>query len=177
MTLTAILTQAAQDMYSVTEKLFRLVEEDKLAWKPETGSNWMTTGQLMKHCTEACGTTVRGFVTGDWGMPEGMSMADMPPEEMMPPAEKMPSVKSVGEAIELLAADRALAIACIQQAGEENLISGTFAAPWGGPELTLFQHIYEMIWHLGQHKGQLFYYLKLQGHEVNTMTLWMPEPA
>lgn len=46
-------------------------------------------------------------------------------------------------------------------------------APWGGPERTLFQHCYEMIWHLGQHKGQLFYYLKIQGKDVNTIHLWM----
>jgi len=26
--------------------------------------------------------------------------------------------------------------------------------------------------HLLSHKGQLFYYLKLQGREVNTMHLW-----
>ena len=30
-----------------------------------------------------------------------------------------------------------------------------------------------MIWHLGQHKAQLFYYLKLQGKNVNTMNLWI----
>jgi hypothetical protein len=29
-----------------------------------------------------------------------------------------------------------------------------------------------MIQHLAQHKGQLFYYLKLQGKPVNTAHLW-----
>jgi hypothetical protein len=29
-----------------------------------------------------------------------------------------------------------------------------------------------MVGHLNQHKGQLFYYLKLQGKDVNTMHLW-----
>ncbi|MDE0394080.1 MAG: hypothetical protein OYK82_04805, partial [Gammaproteobacteria bacterium] len=38
---------------------------------------------------------------------------------------------------------------------------------------SLFQHCNGMIWHLAQHKGQLFYYLKLQGKPVNTMHLWM----
>lgn len=38
--------------------------------------------------------------------------------------------------------------------------------------MTLFQQISHMIGHLGQHKGQLFYYLKLQGKDVNTMTLY-----
>jgi hypothetical protein len=45
-------------------------------------------------------------------------------------------------------------------------------APWGGPEVTLFQPFTSMMWHLGRHKGQLFYYLKLQGKNVNTMHLW-----
>jgi hypothetical protein len=29
-----------------------------------------------------------------------------------------------------------------------------------------------MVGHLAQHKGQLFYYLKLQGKPVNTAHLW-----
>jgi len=45
-------------------------------------------------------------------------------------------------------------------------------SPWGGPEVTLFQHLYHMIGHLGQHKAQLFYYLKLMGKDVNTGDLW-----
>jgi len=32
--------------------------------------------------------------------------------------------------------------------------------------------LHEMVNHLNQHKGQLFYYLKLQGKAVNTMHLW-----
>ena len=47
--------------YSVTDKLLSLVEDDQLGWKPETGSNWMTTGQLLLHITNACGMAMRGF--------------------------------------------------------------------------------------------------------------------
>jgi len=36
MTLTDILKQEAEGMYAATEKLFRLVEKDKLNWKPAT---------------------------------------------------------------------------------------------------------------------------------------------
>jgi uncharacterized damage-inducible protein DinB len=45
-------------------------------------------------------------------------------------------------------------------------------APWGGPECTLFQHLLHMVDHLAQHKGQLFYYMKLMGKDVNTSDLW-----
>jgi len=172
MTLTDILRQEAEHTYGVTENLFKLVEPDELNWKPETGSNWMTVGQVLMHCTNACGSGIKGFVTGDWGLPEGMKFEDIPPDQMLLPAEEMPSVESIDQALELLAEDRQVALSYIAEAGEESLLGKKSAAPWGGPEVTLFQHLYHMIGHLGQHKGQLFYYLKLLGKDVSTMHLW-----
>ncbi|MFQ5875421.1 MAG: DinB family protein [Dehalococcoidia bacterium] len=172
MDLTDVLKQEAEDAYAVTEKLFQLVDTDKLNWKPATGNNWMTVGQLLMHCTNACGPAIKGFITGDWGLPEGLSFEDLPPDQMLPPAEKLPTVESVEQALELLAADKQVALHYLAEAGEQNLLSQKSAAPWGGPEVTLFQHLYHMIAHLGQHKGQLFYYLKLLGRDVNTSDLW-----
>ena len=169
MGLSAILQQDAETVYHATEGLFRMV--DDLDWKPATGKNWMTTGQLLMHCASACGGNVKGFVTGKWDMPADAGEASAEP--MLPAAEKMPAVKSVDEALKLLAEDKALAMKMLAQAGDDRLANERSAAPWGGPERTLFQHCNEMIWHLGQHKGQLFYYLKLQGKDVNTMNLWM----
>ena len=68
-----------------------------------TGANWMTTGQLLKHITEACGAPFRAFITGDWGLPEGADIS------AIPPAEQLPAVATVAEAHRLLAADRKLA--------------------------------------------------------------------
>lgn len=79
MALIEILRQDAERMYDVTEALFRRVSPDSLEWKPATGENWMTVGQLLKHCTEACGPAVRGFLTGDWGLPEGLRYEDLTP--------------------------------------------------------------------------------------------------
>jgi uncharacterized damage-inducible protein DinB len=45
-------------------------------------------------------------------------------------------------------------------------------APWGGPGASLFQHLLHMVAHLAQHKGQLFYYLKLMGKDLKTGDLW-----
>jgi hypothetical protein len=171
MKLSEILKQDAEGVYRATEGLFKMV--DDLEWKPATGKNWMTTGQLLMHCTDACGANVRGFVTGEWGMPADTPQGDTPPESMLPSAEKMPALRSVDEALKRLAEDNALAMKMFGQAGEDRLANERSSAPWGGPERTLFQHCNEMIWHLGQHKGQLFYYLKLQGKDVNTMHLWM----
>lgn len=172
MKLVELLKQDAEGTYRAAEGIFKLVTDKELDWKPETGKNWMTVGQLMKHTSEACGSTVKGFVTGDWGFPTDTKPEDMPADAMMPPAEKMPSVQSVAEALQLLAADKKLAFQMFDKAGEQRLDTDRSAPPWGGPERSLFQHCHEMIWHLGQHKGQLFYYLKLMGKDVNTMHLW-----
>ena len=77
-------------------------DDDALDWKPSTGENWMTTGQLLRHMTEACGASCRGFVTGDWGTPEGAMPDETSGEGMLPPAEKMRTLKSAEEARALL---------------------------------------------------------------------------
>ena len=94
---TETLKSEVEATYHATNGLLKLVDKDKLNWKPATGSNWMTTGQLLKHITEACGLCMRGFVTNEWPMP-----ADAKPEDMLPTADKMPAVKSVSEAQKLL---------------------------------------------------------------------------
>jgi len=171
MKLTGILKQDAEQMYAATAALMKQVDDDAIDWKPESGRNWMTVGQLLEHCTSACGAAIKGFITGDWGIPQEQ-MEDMPPEEMLPPADKMPSAASMQDALAKRGADRKTALENIERAGEDDLRDKRFPPPWGGPERTLFQHLHEMIWHLGQHKGQLFYYLKLQGKDVDTMHLW-----
>jgi hypothetical protein len=172
MALLEILRQEAERMYAPTEALIRRVEPTTLDWKPGSGQNWMTMGQLLMHCTNACGAGIKAFLTGDWGLPEGVRFEDLPPEEMLPPASKLPAVSSVDEALRLLAEDRQLALRHLAAANEAQLLTSRFSAPWGGPQLTLFQHLLSMITHLGQHKGQLFYYLKLMGHDVKTPDLW-----
>jgi uncharacterized damage-inducible protein DinB len=174
MSLLEILRQEAEGTYAVTEKLFRRVEPASLSWKPATGENWMTVGQLLMHCTNSCGMAFKGMLTGDWGMPEGVKMEDLKPEEMLPPAEKLPTVESVEQAIQLLHADRELTLKLLAEADERRLLTECFPAPWGGPPVTLLQHLWHMVGHLEQHKGQLFYYLKLMGQKVGTADLyWM----
>jgi uncharacterized damage-inducible protein DinB len=169
---TALLKGSIEQTYKATEDLMDLVDEDGLDWKPATGSNWMTTGQLLKHITTACGFCCRGFVTGDWGMPEGASSDDMPAEDMLPKAEQMPTVASVAEAKRLLAEDKRLALEMVDASGEEKLANQMVSAPWNPMEMLLGHRLFEMVGHLNQHKGQLFYYLKLQGKPVHTGSLW-----
>ncbi len=170
---TQLLTCEIESAYATTAKLLEKVDQDGLDWKPASGSNWMTVGQLLKHISEGCGAGCRAFVTGDWGLPAGVKMEDLRPEEMLPPAEKLPAVESVDEAKKALADDRQAALEMVRQAGESDLANRTMAAPWApGVEYALGRHLLQMVEHLERHKSQLFYYLKLQGKSVNTADLW-----
>ncbi len=158
--------------YSATEGLLDLVDDSMLDWKPSTGENWMTTGQLLLHLTTACGFCFKGFLTGDWTPPEGSEMPEAEEGEMLLPAEKLPVAESVARVKELLAADKQLALATIEEAGEGRLAGDTVKAPWEAEERLLGAQFLLMVQHLAQHKGQLFYYLKLQGKPVDTSQLW-----
>ncbi len=174
MTWTDLLTLAIAEAYKATDGLMSMVDDHELDWKPATGRNWMTTGQLLHHLTNACGFCCQGFATGDWGLPEGAEMRDLPPEQMLPPAESLPAVASVAEARRLLDADRVLALRVLRDAGEERLDKEQVTAPWDPADMkrSLGMQMLSMVGHLQQHKAQLFYYLKLQGKDVNTMHLY-----
>ena len=170
---TDLLTRRMEYSYGVADNLLAMVDDSDLDWKPETGKNWMTVGQLMMHMTNACGYCCRGFATGDWGLPEGVEMTDLPEDEMLPSAEKMPTVESVAIARKALAEDRNLGLAMVSEAGEDRLENEMSSAPWApGMDKSLGAHMLDMCEHLDSHKAQLFYYLKLMGRDVNTMHLW-----
>ena len=171
---TELLKSEAEEAYRAAEGLLDLVDDDALGWKPATGDNWMTTGQLVLHVTNAFGQSSAGFVTGDWGLPEGVDVNNLPPEMMMPPAESMPAAESVASARELLAADKRTGMEMIDQAAD-RMDEGT-PAPWDPRPLPLGERLLQMIGHLNNHKAQLFYYLKLQGKPVNTWHLYGMSP-
>ena len=118
-----LLTKEIESTYAVTKGLLDLADDEMLQWKPATGSNWMTTGQLLKHITIACGGSMRGFVTGDWGLPEGVDVHSLTTEEMLAPAETMQVIGSVAEAKTLLEEDERLALSLVSECSEEDLDS------------------------------------------------------
>lgn len=162
---TELLKSEMNATFHATEKLMEKVQADQLEWKPSSDNNWMTMGQLLMHINQACGICCRGFVTGDWGMPEGASME-------LPTAEMMPAVENLDQAFAGLKEDWELALAMVDQAGEDDLANKMVAAPWAPMEFNLGKHMLQMVMHLQQHKAQLFYYLKLLGQPVNTMDFW-----
>ncbi len=168
MTPKELLIEEAETSYALAERLFRRVADDELAWRPAEGREWMTMGQLLMHCARfGCGRAIQGFVEGDWG-----AAADASGEGHVPPAAALPGAESVREALRLLAEDRRLALRCIAAVDDADLFGRCVAAPWGGGERPLFQQLLHMVAHLVQHKGQLFYYLKLMGKDVSTDDLW-----
>jgi hypothetical protein len=105
---TELLKSEIEASYATTEKLLDRVDPASLQSKPTRGSDWMTVGHLLMDVSNCCGAACKGFVTGDWGLPEGMKIEDLPPEEKMPPAEKLPTVESVEQAKKLLGLTKAL---------------------------------------------------------------------
>lgn len=170
---TGLLKKEIENTYTVTARLMDRVERKNLTWKPASGRNWMTVGQLLMHISDACGAPCKGFVTGDWGLPPGKKIEDISPEEMLPPAEAMPSVDSVEQAKKRLLEDKALALLMVERAGEADLAQKKTAPPWApGKESPLGWHLLKMVQHLDRHSAQLFYYLKLQEKPVSTVDLW-----
>jgi len=124
---------------------------------------------------------MHGYVTGDWGLPEGVDINDLSQvreilglsqDEDLPPAEKLPTLGSVAEAKEFLAEDKQLALDMVARCDEDTLANQTSKAPWEATEIILGHRLLHMVAHLSHHKAQLFYYLKLQGKPVNTSHLW-----
>ncbi len=167
-----LLSSEMEKAYKSTLAMIEKVDDSELNWKPVTGNNWMTMGQLLKHIADACGMCFKGFVTGDWGMPEGMKVEDIKPEDMLPPAESLPTVASVAEAKQLLTQDRQIALDMLAKVSEHELDTHAVSAPWDPREIILGYRLLGMVNHLQSHKHQLFYYLKLQGKKVNTFDLW-----
>ena len=167
-----LLLEEIEYEYTVADKVMALVDDDKLDWKPATGDNWMTAGQLMQHIATCCGPTFKGFVTGDWGMPDGFDPSKLTPEEMLQPAEAMPAAASVADARKALADDKQLTLDMLADITDDDLANKPAPAPWDPRPMPLGNRLLNMVLHIMQHKGQLFYYLKLQGKPVSTADLW-----
>lgn len=166
---TDLLEREIRFTYDAADTLMGLVDESMLEWKPpvpegaET-TGWMTMGELLQHMTSSCGMLCKAFADGDWSF-----MTPRPADGEGPPPT--PVAASVAAARADLAKDRELAIATIRAAGNERLANERVTAPWE-IEGSLGEQCFDMVKHLGQHKSQLFYYLKLLGKPVHTGHLW-----
>jgi hypothetical protein len=150
-----ILIEQVKDAYRASEGLLDLVEDELIDWKPKSGDNWMTTGELLGHMADACGFMFKGFITNEWAF-EG----------------SFAPVKTVSEGKAKLASDKQLAFDLLADLTDDDLVNRMAQAPWEKESHALGYSLTEMVSHLNAHKSQLFYYLKLQGKPVNTRHLW-----
>ncbi|ACF12946.1 conserved hypothetical protein [Chloroherpeton thalassium ATCC 35110] len=166
-----LISAEAAPAYKATERLLGHVDENALNWKPNSGENWMTVGQLLFHLSRSCGAGCRGLVTGDWGLPENVDPSKMKGHAIAS-AERLASVQNVEEAKKLLAEDKSLMYEMLEKCTDQALDTKLLTAPWHPVPMLLGYRMLQCVEHLVQHKGQLFYYLKLQGKPMHTGMLW-----
>ena len=155
MTWTDTLHREIRYTYAAAASLMKLVGADELDYRPPLpegaeSTGWMSMGQLLQHMTGSCGAMCKAFEANDWT-----------PITSNQPSEP-PSAEGVEAALAALDADRQVALAAIATAGEDRMEGDRVTAPWG-IEGSLGQQFLDSVKHLSQHKGQLFYYLKLLG--------------
>jgi hypothetical protein len=177
MNMSEFLTKQVEDTYGAMAGLVGLVDDEHLGWQPESGDNWMTTGQVLKHVEAACGLIATCFVSGDWSVlgrieAEMMEGQERDPQTGMYKAEALPATACKADTLAALESDKAATLAAIAEAGEDRLVNEESAAPWNPTPRSLGYNLFECLQHLASHKSQLFYYLKLQGKPVNTAHLW-----
>ena len=117
-----------------------MVDDEQLGWKPESGENWMTTGQLVNHMADACGSMFKGFIRGEWEFEEGLR-----------------AVATVAEGRDKLQSDKKLALDLLNGLTDEDLETRMVQAPWEEEPRALGCPLGEMVSHLDMHKSQLFY--------------------
>jgi hypothetical protein len=167
-----LLTRQTEQAYKVVTHLVGLCNDGELNWKPDEENNWMTTAQLLYHTANSGGKPMNGFASGSWTSHEHVDGDMEKSKKMMPPATSMPGVSSIAEALQLLEADKSLALETIANVSEEDLATKPSPAPWDPKPVILGIRLLEMVEHLNQHKAQLFYYLKLQNKSVGTFDLY-----
>ena len=174
MNISGLLKKQVEDSYGATLAMLDLVDETALDWKPATGDNWMTMGQLLRHLEHSCGLIAACFVANDWSVLAEFaeSGGEPDPETGLLPASAMSPCENIAAARAAIEVDKAKALAAIDEAGEERIINEEGVAPWNPTPRTLGFNLLECVQHLNSHKAQLFYYLKLQGKPVHTGTLW-----
>jgi uncharacterized damage-inducible protein DinB len=84
----------------------------------------------------------------------------------------MPSSDSVASARQELAEDKKLTLEMLEKVSDEDLDNKPAPAPWDPRPMILGHRLLAMVLHVMQHKGQLYYYVKLQDKPVNTGDLW-----
>jgi len=151
----------AESIYRPSAKLISLAPANKLDWKPGKG-NYMTLGQLLHHLAMCPGAFVAAVNNA------------FPPAEAFQKfvEEDLKNTKGPDVAGRELSRGWDEARAAVSRVSDADFLGKTVAVPWG-PPTPLWRTCLGMADHWVNHKYQLFFYPKLLGLPVNTMTLYV----
>jgi hypothetical protein len=151
----------AESIYRPSAKLISLAPAGKLDWKPAQG-NYMSLGQLLHHVATCPGAFVSAV---NDAFPPGEAFRKFVEEDLK-------NTKTPDIAGRELSRGWDEARAALNGVRDADFQSRTVKVPWG-PPIPLWRVCLAMAEHWANHKYQLFFYLKLLGQPVNTMTLYM----
>ncbi len=149
-----------ESIHRPSAKLISMASAGKLDWKPASG-NYMNLGQLLHHLSTCPG----GFV---------MAVNNaFPPSDAFQKflQEDLKNTKTPEVAGRELSRGWDEAKAALSGLSLADFQVRMVAVPWG-PPMPLWRTCLAMAEHWANHKYQLFFYLKLLGQPVNTMTLY-----
>ena len=150
----------AEAIHRPSAKLVSLAPATKLDWKPAPGT-FMNLGQLLHHLSNC---------------PGGLVMAvnnAFPPSDAFQKfvQEDLKNTKTPEVAARELSRGWDEAKAALAAVNPTDFQARMVSVPWG-PPMPLWRTCLGMAEHWLNHKYQLFFYLKLLGQPVNTMTLY-----
>ena len=151
----------ADSIYRPSAKLISLAPADKLDWQPGKG-NYMTLGQLLHHLAMCPGLFVPAINNA------------FPPAEAFQTfvQEDLKNTKAPDVAGRELSRGWDESRAALSRVSDADFQAKRVVVPWG-PPLPLWRTCLGMAEHWANHKYQLFFYLKLLGLPVNTLTLYV----
>jgi hypothetical protein len=150
----------AESIHRPSAKLISLAPAGKLDWKPAPG-NYMTLGQLLHHVAGCPGAFVAA-----------VNNAFPPPEAFRKWVEEdLKNTKTPEAAGRELSRGWDEAKVVLSGVSDGDFQARMVTVPWG-PPMPLWRTCLGMAEHWANHKYQLFFYLKLLGLPVNTMTLY-----
>ena len=150
----------AEAIHRPSAKLISLAPASKLDWKPGPG-NVMSLGQLLHHLSTCPGGLVMAVNNA---FPPGDVFQKFVQEDLK--ITKTPEI--AGRELSRGWDEVKAALAGISPTDFQGRM---VSVPWG-PPMPMWRTCLGMAEHWVNHKYQLFFYLKLLGQPVNTMTLY-----
>lgn len=150
----------AGSIYRPTAKLISLTPASKLDWKPAPG-NYMNLGQLLHHLSTCPGAFVAAVNNA---FPPAQAFQKFIQEDL----QNTKTPETAGREVSRGWEEAKAALTGVSPADFQGRM---VSVPWG-PPMPLWRTCLAMAEHWGNHKYQLFFYLKLLGLPVNTMTLY-----